>query len=148
MDRTDILKTFQKLETPPPPVLMYDKLDKLQECIYLYPGDDGVGHWCAILKHPDSWEIFDPIGLYPDTEIDNPRIKKVPKKLAHFFSEIPNEGIEYNDFALQRGGSDCALWCILRFLYRDLSCEQFENQFKDLTDFEICKGFNRMDVLY
>ena len=148
MDAEDIRKTFEEhSEQPCPQIIMYDELDHPENCIYLYPGVDGMGHFCAILIHSYCIELFDPIGLYPDAPIDNPRILKVPKRLERIFanSSLP---IEYNNFDFQRGGSDCALWCILRFLYRWMTPIRFIETFDKWTDFDICKYFNRFDLLY
>ncbi len=129
----------------PPEILMYDQLDRLIECIFLYEGIK-VGHWCAIIKHPNSWEIFDPIGLVPDEPLSNPKIKRVPKKLEKFCRDS-NMVVEYNDFGLQRGGSTCGLWCILRFLHKDLSCDEFREEFRDMTDLQVCRFFERPDLI-
>lgn len=148
MDKYDIARTFTKLGKEPPEILLYDQLEELIPCIFLYVGYH-VGHWCAILKHKDSWEIFDPIGLWPDSEIDHPAIRKVPKKFAELAAEKTRQGyrVDYNHFRLQKGGSTCGLWCIMRWLNKNLQCEEFIKEFEDVTDAEIAQYFSRPDLL-
>jgi hypothetical protein len=156
MDKNDIWETFYKFGMPReeiPAILMYYQLEELVPCIVLYEGEE-IGHWCAILRHPKSWEIFDPIGLLPDQPLDHPGILRIPKKLGVFFENqnVPRGAkwdleIEYNDFSMQKGGKTCGLWCILRFIHKNLSCDQFRDEFGKMTDEQVCRFFNRMDLL-
>ena len=145
MDKNDIAKVFLQMQRIPPRIILYDDLNKFMPCIFLYRGYK-VGHWCAILKHSDSWEIFDPIGLFPDTELNHPAIIKMPDKLVHL-GRATNARIFYNHLKLQQGGRSCGLWCIFRFLHSDLTYNQFARRYGHLTDLDICKMFGRMDLL-
>lgn len=146
MDRNAIVQTFSRFNRIAPPVLMYSELTRMTPCIFLYEGHGKIGHWCAILRHDDGWEIFDSVGFYPDSEIDNPRLLKVRKKLWDF-AVATKQLVEYNDFPLQKGGRDCGLWCIMRWFYSNLSCDEFEHYFKEWTDVDICAYFGRLDLL-
>lgn len=148
MNEDDIRAVFVRFNKPAPPILLYDQLTKLTPCIFLYRGKK-VGHWCAILRHEDSWEIFDPVGLKPDAPLDHPRMIPVPKKLRWMC--LNQEGrplrIYYNDVHLQAGGKSCGLWCIFRYLHKHLDSDQFTAKFRWVTDADICQFFNRMDLL-
>lgn len=148
MDDIEIQKTFQLYGAPRiPPILMYPDLKRLQSCIFLYQGYKS-GHWCCIIRHPNSWEIFDPVGLYPDDPLDNQRIIPVRKKMEQLCREQESYvKVEYNDYPFQRSGRACGLWCILRFFYSHLSCAQFKKEFKNLGDVGVCRFFDRMDLL-
>lgn len=148
MDKYDIARVFKSLDKSVPDILLYDELEQLVPCIFLYTGIH-TGHWCAILKHKDSWEIFDPIGVWPDTELQHPHIKKVPPKLQQLSLPLAEKGyrIDYNHFNFQKGGSACGLWCILRWLNKHMDCDSFIAAFEKVTDRDVCLYFNRMDLL-
>lgn len=145
MDKDEIIKVFAQYHQIPPPVKIYDDLTKLEPCIFLYRGHR-MGHWCAILGHPDSWEIFDPIGMWPDTELNHPQIRKIPPRMAALCNAQPFR-VDYNDCYLQTGGSSCGLWCIFRFLHHKLSYLEFVSKFGKWTDRDICRFFKRYDLL-
>lgn len=145
MDANDIVRAFQSQLAKSPPVVLYSQLEKLTECIFLYEGVH-TGHWCAIIKHPYSWEIFDPVGVRPDDPIDNPRIVRVPKKLQKFCIG-QNMLVEYNAVPLQKGGKSCGLWCVWRFMHKDLSCDEFAEEFEDFSDKDLCLYFNKPDLI-
>jgi hypothetical protein len=149
MNKFDIARTFVNMGKSPPPIVYYSELESLHPCIFLYTGEE-FGHWCAILRDADGdWEIFDPMGLYPDSELDHPGILHVGKKLQAFCEPEVRRGfkIYYNHFDFQKRGSDCGLWCILRWLEQDLDAKQFIDRFEDWEDVDICRYFNRMDLL-
>jgi hypothetical protein len=50
-------------------------------CILLYETQPGVGHWTALMKYNDLYELFDPYGLYPDDELN--WIPKARRKLLN-----------------------------------------------------------------
>lgn len=142
----EIKEVFKKLRMDAPPIIMYNQLKRLMECIVLYPGKES-GHWISIIEHPDSWEIFDSTGLEPDEPIDFPGMTKVPKKF-HDLVKLTNKRVDYNEVHLQKfNTSTCGLWCINRFIHKKYSCKQFEDMMKDITDKEICRIFNMPDLL-
>lgn len=135
-----------KLMIDPPPIILYKQLTRLMDCIVLYPGKE-TGHWIAVLEHPDSWEIFDSIGIPPDEEMKYPGMKKVPPKFREL-CKLTNKRVDYNDISLQKlNTSTCGLWCINRFIHKKYSCENFATMMKDVSDKEICKIFGRPDLL-
>lgn len=149
MNRQAIIDVFNSRGFVAPLVIYYNIIDKPIPCIFLYEGENKVGHWCAILKHPNSWEIFDPVGLYPDSEIDIPHMQKVQKKFQRIFGDINmNYGthIQYNDFSHQKGGKSCGLWCILRWLQSDLNIDEFNAEYQNFTDWDVCRYFGRPDL--
>ncbi len=146
MDKYEITAEFVKRGWHPPPIIMYDDLTRLGPCIYLYAGENGDGHWCSILRHPQSWEIFDPVGVEPDSEIDHPRIRKVPKILWDLCAAQPLQ-VDYNDWPFQTGGRTCGLWCIFRFFHYKLPCDTFRLMYENWTDEDVCHFFEKIDLL-
>jgi len=148
MDATQIRQTFHEWGMQAPPIITYDQLEQFERCVYLYRGDT-VGHWCCILFHPqtDSWEIFDPMGLFPDRPLDVPGIVRMPKKLWQMALD-QDKAVEWNEFAHQGlGTATCGLWCIWRLLNGKLPFQQFRDKFSSMTDQEICALFNKPQLL-
>lgn len=149
MNADEIRATFQQWGMYPPPVILYDEIGpELRRCVYLYRGDE-VGHWCCILFHPrtDSWEIFDPMGLYPDKPLDVPGIVKVPKLLLKL-ALAQDKMVDYNEFAHQGLGTrTCGLWCVWRMLHHNLTFDEFRDRYSKMTDEEICRLFNKPELL-
>jgi len=127
-----------------PDFTTYRRIQKMQPCIFLYEGPQ-IGHWCCILEHKNSWEIFDPVGMWPDDELKHPKIMKVPAKFRRL-CRATGKTVYYNDFPLQTGGRTCGLWVALRWMYRHLTYDEFVRNFSHMTDHHICKLFHRMDL--
>lgn len=127
-----------------PLICMYSGLNSLTPCIFLYEGP-AIGHWCAILKHKNSWEVFDPIGLWPDDELKHPMITKVPAKIEKMAAST-NLAVFYNHMPLQKAHRTCGLWCCFRWIHRDLDYDQFIRRYGHITDLQVCYLFDRLDL--
>lgn len=145
MDKSALLNVFAQINQPAPPIVLYDDITRFKPCIFLYRGHK-MGHWCAILGHSDSWEIFDPQGCFPDTELLHPAIVKLPPKFRNIAESQPFR-VYYNHMKLQKGGKSCGLWCVFRFIHHKLDYDQFIAKFGTMTDLDVCNYFGRLDLL-
>lgn len=157
MDKDEIMNILKSYNIKNVPVLMYEDLKRLKTCIFLYTGPT-MGHWCCIVKHPHSIEVFDPEGVCIDDEfkfnnitkqffdyIENGKVYKT-SMLRELCIKTPLQ-VEYNNKKFQKSGDTCALWCIWRIINRKQSCEQFLRENYKTTNKQIAEFFQRLDLL-
>lgn len=115
--------------------------------ILLYLTKANYGHWCAVIKHNDKIEFFDPYGgkSMPDEEL-----KQIPEHFRqrsnqdypHLSALLYDSGypIEYNNFKFQKhlnGTNTCGRHCAVRCSTKNLSLNDYHQYINDL-----CKEFN------
>ena len=91
------------------------------------------GHWIIIIRHHDGYEFFDSYGGMPDQWIKN---------FPPLLSKIPFQFINDHQFqSIQPNVSTCGRWVILRWMFRDISLEDFQHAFGQrvvLTPDQLC----------
>src|SRR5690606_21496962 len=90
-----------------PDLHKYTSIDQLlspyDACILLYESKPNYGHWCALIKHGDSIEFFNPYGGLPDASLKliNPEFRiesnQVLPYLKILMFKSPYE-LKYNEF--------------------------------------------------
>lgn len=114
----------------------YNELPRLP-IIVLYEIKKDFGHWVLIFRSPEGIEHFDSYGYAPDDEFSFiPSSYKTPmsgqdnKYLLNILSK--RDDVNYNQYQFQDDGpiATCGRWAILRYLFRDLTIDQFYNTIK------------------
>lgn len=145
VDMINILKKYD-INTN---IIKYEDLNKKKNimdclrddnCIILYQTAPNYGHWVCLIVTPYEdqhiLELFDPYGMVIDDELkycdyldDIPILTKML-----FYSGLP---VSYNHHKFQKRNNNiatCGCWCIARIVNKDLSLNEFYNQFKDIDD--------------
>ncbi len=110
----------------------YKNVDDLfgdkDNCVILIPyKSNNIGHWvCLIKRDNDVIEFFDSYGNKP--------IYESRKIILDYLMKSPYE-IRYNHHKLQKFGSTCGRWVILRILFSDKNEDEFKNL--NLNDFDV-----------
>lgn len=95
--------------------------------VVLYEIKKDFGHWVLIFQSPNGIEHFDSYGYKPDGEFSFiPRnFRPDNKYLLHMLSK--RDDVNYNEYVFQKKGpiATCGRWAILRYLFRDLTIDQF-----------------------
>lgn len=125
-----------------PDLHKYTSIDQLlspyDACILLYESKPDYGHWCALIKHGDSIEFFNPYGGLPDASLKliNPEFRiesnQVLPYLKILMFKSPYE-LNYNEFRFQKKGYNiktCGRHCVVRVLCKNMNIYQY----KDLLD--------------
>jgi hypothetical protein len=116
-----------------------EAFDKKGRCVLLFPNSSPTsGHWCAMIRRPDSIEFFDPYGDKPETQkkglseeekqeynIDQPLLTQLFKQ-----SGLP---VYYNGKGFQEDKSSiatCGRHAISRLLYAPDSLETYDKKIK------------------
>ena len=121
-------------------------LDKKNDAILIYypthiSDNEIIGHWTLLLLPTlkrKKIEFFDSYGMFPDSELKYSEVgNKMDKNLIKLFillkSHFKDIPIEYNEFKYQEDNTDyCGLYCILRYLNRDLSNKEFKKKMDKL----------------
>lgn len=119
----------QQIQLPPRPFCL------------LYEMRPNTGHWCLLHETVNTdgtpcIEMFDSYGIFPDNELNwvSPSFKiESGQQHTHLLRLLINSDrpIAYNDVCLQgKGTSTCGRWCILRYINRSMSNEQFCSKVK------------------
>ncbi len=111
--------------------------------ILLYLTKDNYGHWCAVIKHDDKIEFFDPYGgnSEPDTEL-----KVIPEHFRqrsgqdypHLTALLYESGypIEYNHIKFQKhdkGTNTCGRHCAIRCSLKHMDLNHYHQYMNDLS---------------
>lgn len=108
----------------------------LPKTLILYQLSPECGHFCCIFENDEGINFFDPIGLYPDSELNyggsakNHDFTYLTRLLAQ--SDKP---IIYNEHHLQKMNTNvCGHWCYMRLIFYLISCDDFFGCFKNIKD--------------
>jgi len=105
--------------------------------VVLYEIKKDFGHWVLIFKSPEGIEHFDSYGYKPDDEFSF-----IPNNYKTLMSGQDNKyllnllskrnDVNYNQYHFQAEGpyATCGRWAILRYLFKDLTIDQFYNMIK------------------
>lgn len=123
-----------------------DEIFKYDSCIILYKTDTG-GHWCYLLRHKkkNCIEFGDPYGHIMDyilkENINDETLKNYYNNNNHrliFLMVNSNyKYIEYNNYKFQNSDdyiNTCGRHCCVRVIYKELSLQQYYNNFKYYID--------------
>lgn len=120
-----------------------DVLGPHNALILLYQTTDpSYGHWVCLFKNGDEINFFDPLGIFPDKEID-----LIPKKMRKVFYDddkhltrlLYNYGgkIVYNEVPLQKnidGVNTCGRHVACRLIFRDIPQDDYISFMKKFDD--------------
>lgn len=118
----------------------YKELPRLP-IVVLYEVKPNFGHWVLIFKSPEGIEHFDSYSYKPDDEFSFiPKdFRKVSgqdnKYLLNLLSK--RDDINYNQYKFQADGGDiatCGRWAILRYLFKDLTIDEFARMISRTTN--------------
>ncbi|AIW01877.1 MAG: putative cysteine protease [Yellowstone Lake virophage 5] len=113
--------------------------DKEGRSIILFPNmSPTMGHWCCMIKRPDSIEFFDPYGEAPEEQkggMSETRLEELNIDRPYLTRLMRNSGlpIYYNNHPFQssRGSvATCGRHCAMRLYFKDLSLEEYANVIK------------------
>lgn len=133
MDKALSDHDIEKITRGKAKIILYKDLKSLDSALgksgaaaILYPIDsDSSGHWVALLKHPDSIEVFDPYGVAVDSELKWNHTGLRNQILKHL---LQGHRVIHNNIKDQRLGSGintCGRWTALRILLSELSLQDF-----------------------
>jgi len=114
----------------------FEHINQLIPSIILYQLSD-IGHFVCVFRNKEGIQFFDPLGFFPDDQLKNANSEAI-NFLHHDYTYLlkllleSNEKIIYNQYRLQNiKTSTCGMWCVVRLLLSDLTCDQFYKLFKD-----------------
>ena len=96
-----------------------------------------TGHWCSILKHPNSIEFFDSYGLLPDDIIimKNPQEREETRQEHNYLSNLLYNykgNVEYNEYQYQDNDKDintCGAHTGVRCRFSDIPLKEYQSVF-------------------
>lgn len=131
-----------------PQLKRYKTLDQAfgnkKNLILLYVHDESpnsiTGHWCAIIRHPHSYEFWDSYGMMPDDIImmksDEDRANTHQEH--NYLSSLlfnSKKNIEFNEFQFQNNDKDintCGAHTGVRCRFSDISLNDYQHIFNTL----------------
>lgn len=146
---------------PAPRVVMYDEIinrpsiksvfGKSKSVILFYPnakiGEDVIGHYVCLVKHPKGYQFYDPYGFKPDTQQKmTPQRKMLYDEDAnslvkHFLST--NEPVDYSPFkhqSLSPNVATCGRHSLSRCMLDDLTNDEYH---KKMTTLKLAVGMRK-----
>ena len=96
-----------------------------------------VGHWCCLIKHPNSIEFYDSYGMMPDdiiimkTEQDRDKTRQEHNYLSALLYNS-KENVEYNEFQFQDNDKDintCGAHTGVRCRFSDIPLNEYQSVF-------------------
>jgi hypothetical protein len=119
----------------------YDRIHELTSVNQLLPKSlilyelARVGHFCCVFENQEGINFFDPLGMYPDNELEMVDPRLVYQKHENFtylrrLLSMSNKPVIYNQYPLQaHHTSTCGMWCCVRMLCSNMTCDQFAKFF-------------------
>ena len=101
-----------------------------------------TGHWCGVIKHPNSYEFFDSYGLLPDdiimmkTEEDREETRQEHNYLSELLYNA-NKEVEYNEYQYQDNNQDvntCGAHTGVRCRFSDIPLTEYQHVFNLLKN--------------
>ncbi len=123
----------------------YDQIHNLTSISQLLPNSlilyelAKVGHFCCVFENQEGINFFDPLGMYPDDELEHvdPRLLYQDHEDFTYLRRLlskTNQPVIYNQYQLQaHHTSTCGMWCCVRMLYSNITCDQFAHAFIDIN---------------
>lgn len=118
-------------------------------------GNDPIGHWTTVIRHPWGIEFFDPYGFRADEEFEGADLDQSRRaalgeptnRLDQLLRQAHSHGerVFYNEDRLQRMSRSvgtCGRWVVLRLLLNHLNEHQFQSL--GLTDERVYDITERM----
>lgn len=116
-----------------------DMFDSKGRCILLYPNAAiNAGHWCCLIRRPDSIEFFDPYGDKPEEQkngLSRTRLQELEIHEPYLMRLMRNKRIPifYNKLGFQQKNDDvatCGRHCVVRLLYSPYDLDTYHQIIK------------------
>ncbi|GAB5538928.1 MAG: hypothetical protein Salg2KO_10310 [Salibacteraceae bacterium] len=136
-----------------PPVVMYDTIIRAKSLSSIFGGHDSIilfypnaqigadlmGHYVAIVKHPQGVQFYDPYGYKPDSkqkhtpQRDSLYAEEQNSLIKHFLSH--GEPVDYSHHkhqSVKEGVATCGRHSMMRCLYEDLTNDEYNRTIRGL----------------
>jgi len=111
-----------------------DVFDEKGRCMILFLNSSPTsGHWCCMIRRPDSIEFFDPYGESPNHVVDDvpmPFLKKLDMDKPYLTKLLRAKGLPvyYNNCQFQKDNrsiATCGRHCAVRLFYAPYSLPEY-----------------------
>lgn len=119
-------------------LIRFDSIEELLKpygsVIILFLITGNFGHWVALIDQGETLEFFDPLGLFPDSElqfVQKAQLKRDLEGNEPLLTRLLNaqeKTLVFNDVQLQQDAKDvntCGRWAGSRVLLKDIPLESY-----------------------
>lgn len=145
MSNVPPLSDQQVLARVPPPCRFISDgdMDEIHDLSQLLPKTlilyelHQIGHFCCVFENRQGINFFDPMGSFPDDELDNadPNLIWEGHQDYTYLLKLlltSKKPVLYNPFPLQgKGTNTCGYWCGVRMAFKDMTVNEFADSFMD-----------------
>lgn len=122
------------------PAMLLREFEGKLPAIILYEFEPYSGHWSLLFETVDennrpTTEFFDSYGLKPDQVLKVVKKDYNPKVVKWLLKNTKN--VSYNNHKFQADGGaiqTCGRHCVNRYLYRNLSADEYHKRMKKVRD--------------